>query len=264
MPSGPRYGNNPDPNPDPTFAPIVGRLDPALPTGGPDDDDETRQRSGRPQIELTPELQRVLNLLGQLQCTWREIAAYTGIGQATLQLRQDMRSTIERGQDQGKVALRRAQFRSAIVNGNPVMQIWLGKQLLKQSDKQILQTLEDGTQVEGPDSLVRASDAKSLRRKIERIRENLLHAEQQDNIPDGSPEPAAEGVRLVDDDPSPPEHRALPPAPVPEVTETFEFQQRVRHRRGAHFVNEQHVPNDSRGMPPNIDQKELHRRIKGR
>jgi len=35
----------------------------------------------------------------------------------------------------GKISLRRAQFQLALEGKNPTMQIWLGKQLLKQSDK---------------------------------------------------------------------------------------------------------------------------------
>ena len=36
----------------------------------------------------------------------------------------------------GKMSLRRRQFKSAVEDGNVQMMIWMGKQLLKQSDKQ--------------------------------------------------------------------------------------------------------------------------------
>jgi hypothetical protein len=71
-------------------------------------------------------------------CTNSEIAALLGIQRDTLQKRlrsdPDLKELMDRGREGGKAALRRFQWQNA-ENGNPTMQIWLGKQMLDQKDK---------------------------------------------------------------------------------------------------------------------------------
>lgn len=73
--------------------------------------------------------------LAAMHCTHAEIAAVVGCSQDTVERR--FADVIRKGRESGKAKLRHLQWRSA-QNGNVTMQIWLGKQLLKQSDKQEL------------------------------------------------------------------------------------------------------------------------------
>lgn len=50
-------------------------------------------------------------------------------------LRDNYSHIIEKGRENGKMSLRRAQFKKAVEDGNVAMQIWLGKQYLDQRDK---------------------------------------------------------------------------------------------------------------------------------
>jgi len=86
-------------------------------------------KRGRPPIEIDLS---VAEKLGLLQCTIKECAAFMGIPATTLQGREDFRCAYEKGLENGKISLRRAQFRLA--ERNPTMAIWLGKQYLGQRE----------------------------------------------------------------------------------------------------------------------------------
>jgi len=79
--------------------------------------------------------------LAALQCTYDEIASGLDIGISTLERRRaeepEIEEAIKRGRDLGTRSLRRLQW-TAAKDGNVTMQIWLGKQWLKQTDKQDL------------------------------------------------------------------------------------------------------------------------------
>jgi hypothetical protein len=89
-------------------------------------------RKARKSIKIS-----LLKQLCELQCTKDEIAAAFNISVASLNklIEKDeaVRSAIEYGQSQGKISLRRKQFRLASVNAS--MAIHLGKQYLGQTDK---------------------------------------------------------------------------------------------------------------------------------
>jgi hypothetical protein len=72
--------------------------------------------------------------LAHIQCTYSEIASTLGVSVDTLQRNKDFAATYKRGAEGGRKSLRRMQFESAN-RGNVVMQIWLGKQYLNQSDQ---------------------------------------------------------------------------------------------------------------------------------
>ena len=74
----------------------------------------------------------VLKKLCEIQCTIVEMAYVLGVSTDTLQ--RNYREEIDLGKTMGKVALRRAQFRNAIEKQNVTMQIWLGKNMLNQTD----------------------------------------------------------------------------------------------------------------------------------
>jgi hypothetical protein len=65
-------------------------------------------------------------------CHDTEIGIAVGIEEHTL--RNNFRDELAKGRQQMKEKLRRAQMRVATETGNPTMLIWLGKQMLKQSD----------------------------------------------------------------------------------------------------------------------------------
>lgn len=91
-----------------------------------------KRRAGRPkkEIVLTPE--QLIEDMAKIGCTAEEIATVTGIARSTVYER--FSDALEKGRAAGKESLRRAQFKTAI-GGNAVMQIWLGKQYLGQTDK---------------------------------------------------------------------------------------------------------------------------------
>ena len=80
-----------------------------------------------------------LEALCRLNCTHEEIAAYFNVSLKTVQNRykedEEFRRAVDTGKAQGKLSLRRKQI-ELVDNGNASMAIWLGKQLLAQTDKQ--------------------------------------------------------------------------------------------------------------------------------
>ena len=93
---------------------------------------------GRKKIEVDWE---TINKLCFIQCTAVEIAAFLEVSEDTLSRRckethgVSFAEYIAQKREGGKTSLRRAQWTSAVVKGNPTMLIWLGKQFLGQSDK---------------------------------------------------------------------------------------------------------------------------------
>jgi len=92
---------------------------------------------GRPKINLNLE---ELERLSRLNCTMPEISAYFDIPLRTLEDKftneVDVRKAIEKGRATGKLSLRRRQIQIMKETNNPTMAIWLGKQMLGQTDKQ--------------------------------------------------------------------------------------------------------------------------------
>ena len=92
---------------------------------------------GRPKIELNlGELER----LSRLNCTMPEISAYFDIPLRTLEDKftnePDVRKAIEKGRATGMLSLRRKQIQIMEDTNNSTMAIWLGKQMLGQTDRQ--------------------------------------------------------------------------------------------------------------------------------
>lgn len=84
---------------------------------------------GRPRKEIDP---RQVEKLAALGCTMDEIASVVGCTKRTLERR--FVAEIDKGRQSVKTRIRRWQLRAAR-GGNVAMLIWLGKQLLGQSDK---------------------------------------------------------------------------------------------------------------------------------
>lgn len=80
--------------------------------------------------DVNPEQVRKLAAIG---CKVEEIANIVGCHRNTIHNR--FAGELERGREEGKMSLRRKQFEVAL-SGNVSMLIWLGKQMLGQTDKQ--------------------------------------------------------------------------------------------------------------------------------
>lgn len=110
-------------------------------------------KTGRPRKEI--DFDQFEKLCG-LQCTEREIAAWFDMTIDTINARCKERYSLTfsdvyaQKSELGRIALRRAQMQSA-QGGNVTMQIWLGKQLLKQKDSPVEVTGANG----GPLVIVR-------------------------------------------------------------------------------------------------------------
>lgn len=88
----------------------------------------------RPRIDID---MRQVRALCEIQCTDEEVAAVLCISADTLIRRKRepaFLAEMEAGRATGRESLRRKQWSVAML-GNPTMLIWLGKQVLGQSDK---------------------------------------------------------------------------------------------------------------------------------
>lgn len=90
---------------------------------------KNRSGAGRPTIKLSKDLVMSLAKIG---CTLDEIAGVCRCSVSTLERNYD--KVIKEGWEDMKCSLKRAQYQKAVVEGNPTMLIWLGKQYLGQRD----------------------------------------------------------------------------------------------------------------------------------
>lgn len=84
---------------------------------------------GRPKKPIDYE---TVEKLASIQCTQEEIANFLELSVRTLQRDEEFCRLYKKGQDSGKMSLRRTQFKLA--EKNPSMAIFLGKQYLGQRD----------------------------------------------------------------------------------------------------------------------------------
>lgn len=75
--------------------------------------------------------------LAAINCSYAEMAAVLGCDESTLTRR--FAQVIKEGREQGRMSLKRKQYEVAM-GGNVTMLIWLGKQLLDQSEKVVQRT----------------------------------------------------------------------------------------------------------------------------
>tara|TARA_Y100000114_G_scaffold108016_1_gene101365 strand:+ start:427 stop:738 length:312 start_codon:yes stop_codon:yes gene_type:complete len=87
-------------------------------------------------IEFTSEQKDMIVKLAEIQCTQQEIAHVMGVSVDVIKKAENL-DLIANGKSQGKVKLRRAQYRKAVDEGNPTMLIWLGKNTLGQSENNL-------------------------------------------------------------------------------------------------------------------------------
>lgn len=84
----------------------------------------------RPRLKIDPDQ---VEQLAAINCSLEEMGAVLGCSADTLGRR--FADAIKRGRERGRMSLKRKQYELAMA-GNVTMLIWLGKQLLGQSDKQ--------------------------------------------------------------------------------------------------------------------------------
>jgi len=72
--------------------------------------------------------------LAAIGATKQEIANFYGVSRDTI--RRHFKDAVDKGHQDVKLSIRRAQIKNAVTNGSNTMLIWLGKQLLGQVDKQ--------------------------------------------------------------------------------------------------------------------------------
>lgn len=85
--------------------------------------------AGRPKKEIDYD---TVEKLANIQCTQEEIASFLELSVRTLQRDEEFCRIYKKGQENGKMSLRRIQYKLA--ERNPTMAIWLGKQYLGQRD----------------------------------------------------------------------------------------------------------------------------------
>jgi hypothetical protein len=99
---------------------------------------QTPATMGRPRKEFSEEDWNTVDKLCNLLCTASEIADFMDVSVDTLYRRIQERhgctfaEHLSKCAAHAKVALRRAQWKSAVEHNNVAMQIWLGKQILGQ------------------------------------------------------------------------------------------------------------------------------------
>ena len=100
-----------------------------------------RNIGGRPRLAIDPQ---IVQRAASIGCNPGEIAAVCNVSERTFTDRMKdtpaLAEAYSHGQREGRATLRRLQWQSA-VKGNVTMQIWLGKNMLGQTDKQELTTL---------------------------------------------------------------------------------------------------------------------------
>ena len=108
--------------------------------------DTKKKKSVRRPKKYNLDTKQVEQLAG-FGCTDTEIASFFDISRTTLE--RNYEHYLTKGRESGKIRLRQYQWASA-KKGNVAMLIWLGKQLLGQSDKQEIRTtdLPEGFNVE--------------------------------------------------------------------------------------------------------------------
>ena len=88
------------------------------------------KKVGRPKLDIDVEQ---VKRLARLHCSMQEMADFFGCHRDTLH--NNFSAEIDKGRSEGNISLRRKQWQVAVENGNPVMLIWLGKQMLGQRNE---------------------------------------------------------------------------------------------------------------------------------
>ena len=100
--------------------------------------EKENKKMGAPKFEID---YPAVKQLASLMCTQEEIATFLGCSTKTLQRDEEFGRIYKDGMANGRMSLRRQQFKVAL-KGNVTMLIWLSKQFLGQSDKAEITTFD--------------------------------------------------------------------------------------------------------------------------
>jgi transposase len=117
-----------------------------------------------PDPDITAQKVEALAALGM---NGTDIAAYFGTSKSTISKK--YAAIIEKGRERLKVSLRQAQIKAAL-EGSNVMLIWLGKQLLGQSEK--IETKNDHV-VESKEMKLPAAEEQKLKELVASVRDKI-------------------------------------------------------------------------------------------
>lgn len=104
---------------------------------------KTGKKTGRPKKIIN---YQIVEKLAQIFCTQEEIARVLDISVRTLQRDDKFCRIYKNGITEAKKSLRRAQLQTALT-GNSTMLIWLGKQYLGQTEKNVVDVNGDGIKI---------------------------------------------------------------------------------------------------------------------
>lgn len=122
---------------------------------------------GRPRKEFLPKDIEQIKVLARCHCPDSEIAAFIGCGEATL--RRHFDTLLKEMREAGKSNIRAKQYELAM-KGDRTMLIWVGKQILNQTDRakleitreQAIEFLQKDAEQRG---LITAGDSQSSEEK---------------------------------------------------------------------------------------------------
>lgn len=121
---------------------------------------------GRPQREFTQKDIEMLEMYAQVGASNVEIAAALGCDESIIRRR--FAENLAKARSRLKHTLRKAQIKKAL-SGNVGMLIWLGKQMLGQSDKVTQVTLETDSESDLARRILNDDDARHLAADLARI-----------------------------------------------------------------------------------------------
>ena len=100
-----------------------------------DKDIQLIDKGGRPAFEFTPKVLKQIEDLASYMCTKDEVANIIGCSRQTLWRNQEALDSYEKGVNVAKLNIRKSQFTLATKLNSSLMNVWLGKVYLGQTDK---------------------------------------------------------------------------------------------------------------------------------
>ena len=100
-----------------------------------DKDIQVIDKGGRPAFEFTPKVLKQIEDLASYMCTKDEVANIIGCSRQTLWRNQEALYSYEKGVNVAKLNIRKSQFTLATKLNSSLMNVWLGKVYLGQTDK---------------------------------------------------------------------------------------------------------------------------------
>jgi DNA-binding XRE family transcriptional regulator len=100
-----------------------------------DKDIQVIDKGGRPAFEFTHKVLKQIEDLASYMCTKDEVANIIGCSRQTLWRNQEALDSYEKGVNVAKLNIRKSQFTLATKLNSSLMNVWLGKVYLGQTDK---------------------------------------------------------------------------------------------------------------------------------